>query len=183
MCEVAPAPSMSESFLTHDRLSFVFFAGSRKRKRQVRVRSSTQQGDTSGRAVAWPIAGARLPYVFGGANTSYSLDILGMLHRGEIDQPKRRAWAEFRALCKRIPGGDHEPAIATLIAVGDIVSFRLTASPKVSIMWQGSSSPLMSEERSPGGFPVPEGSVSGLSTRHAEPALRRSLLTTAAYRA
>jgi hypothetical protein len=88
---------MSESFLTHDRLSFVFFAGSRKRKRQVRVRSSSssQQSDTSGRAVAWPIAGARLPYVFGGSNTSYSLDLLEFSIVGEIVQPKRRAWANF----------------------------------------------------------------------------------------
>jgi hypothetical protein len=41
---------------------------------------------------------------------------------------------EFRAPCKRIPGGDHEPAIAMPIAVGDAVRRKLTASPTASIM-------------------------------------------------
>ena len=43
--------------------------------------------------------------------------------------------------------------------------------------------PLESRERCPGGFPAPEGSTSGLRTRHAEPALRRRRLRAAAYRA
>ena len=58
---------------------------------------------------------------------------------GEVDQPKRLAWGEFRALCKRFPGGDHEPAIATLIAGGDAVRRKLTASPPTSLVGQGSS--------------------------------------------
>ena len=52
MCAVAPVLLLSETFLSRDRLSFVFFTGSIKRKRQVSVRSSSsQQGDTSGKEV------------------------------------------------------------------------------------------------------------------------------------
>ena len=61
--------------------------------------------------------------------------------------------------------------------------FRLTASPTASLVGQGSSSPLESGERCPGGLRASEGCTSGLRTRHAEPALGRHRLTATAYRA
>jgi hypothetical protein len=138
MCEVAPAPLMSESFLSRDRLSFVFFTGSRKRKRQVSVISSSQQGDTSGQLPPGQYQERGFPVLSAGPTPHTSLTSWEFSIVGEIDQPKRWARDEFRALCKRLPGGDHEPAIATLIAVGDAVSFRLVASPTASLVGQGS---------------------------------------------
>ena len=153
-----------------------------KRKRQLSVRSGCrQQGETRGRLPPGQYLERGFPVLSAGPTLhtpfiSWEFSIVE-----EVDQPKRLAWGEFRALCKRFPGGDHEPAIATLIAGGDAVRRKLTASPPASLVGQGSSPPLESGERCPGGLRAPEGSTSGLRTRHTEPALPRSRLTAAAY--
>jgi hypothetical protein len=47
--QFVPVLLLSEMFLSRDRLSFIIFTDNRSRKRQVSVRSGSQQGDTSGR--------------------------------------------------------------------------------------------------------------------------------------
>ena len=122
MCTVVPVLLLSEMYLSRDRLSFTIFTDNRRRKRQVSVRSSSQQGEHERTTLAGTITGARLPRAFGGANTAYPY-ILGLLPRGGGRSTETLTWDQFHALCKRLPGGDHEPVIDTLIAVGDASVF------------------------------------------------------------
>jgi hypothetical protein len=113
-----------------------------KRKRQLSVRSGCrQQGETRGRLPPGQYLERGFPVLSAGPTPHTPLTSWDFSIVGEVDQPKRLAWGEFRALCKRFPGGDHEPAIATLIAGGDAVRRKLTASPPASLVGQGSSPP------------------------------------------
>jgi hypothetical protein len=107
MCAVVPALLLSETFLSRDRLSFVIFTDNIRRKRQVSVRSSSQkatQVDDSRRDDNWSAASLCYPP---GPTPHTPLTSRNFSIVGEVDQPKRWAWDEFHALCKRLPGGDH----------------------------------------------------------------------------
>ena len=149
-----------------------------KRKRQLSVRSGCrQQGETRGRLPPGQYLERGFPVLSAGPTLHTPLISWEFSIVEEVDQPKRWAWNEFRALCKRLPGRDHESAIATRDAVGDAESFRLSASPTAISVGQGSSTSAGTNRVLPWGLPGP----GGKHKRRAEPALRRRRLTTAAY--
>jgi len=116
---------------------------------------------------AGPISGARLPVLSAGPTLHTPLISWEFSIVEEVDQPKRWAWDEFRALCKRLPGRDHESAIATR---DELAMPRVSASRHRQLRspWDKEAVPTPEPtEYCPGGFPAPEGSTSGLRTRHA----------------
>jgi len=144
--------------------------------------SYLQQGETRGRLPPGQYLERGFPVLSAGPTLHTPLISWEFSIVEEVDQPKRWAWDEFRALCKRLPGRDHESAIATrdelAMPRGGNSRHRQLRSP-----WDKEAVPTPEPtEYCPGGFPAPAGSTSGLRTRHAEPALRRRL-TAAAYRA
>src|SRR5437763_3498782 len=144
--------------------------------------SYLQQGETRGRLPPGQYLERGFPLLSAGPTLHTPLISWEFSIVEEVDQPKRWAWDEFRALCKRLPGRDHESAIATR---DELAMPRVSASRHRQLRspWDKEAVPTPEPtEYCPGGFPAPEGSTSGLRTHHAEPALRRRL-TAAAYRA